>query len=274
MLILRAFQQMEWQDAVDILVVAFVVYRIFLAIQGTRAVQMIIGLIILMMASFVSQWAQLHTINWVLDSFLTIWVLAVVVLFQPELRRTLAEVGRHKFLRAFHKLEKAALIEEILRATVNMAGRKIGALLVFERETKLQNFIEAGTVLDAEVSRGLLLSIFNSKSPLHDGAVIVREGRIAAAGCFLPLTLKQNISKEMGTRHRAALGLTEETDATVIVVSEETGNISLVQEGQLTQELDAISLRRHLQEAYEPKEPAKRAGWMRWRGRARASAQH
>ncbi len=245
-------QQLRWQDIVDILVVWFVIYRLFIAIRGSRAVHMIVGLFILMVVSFISQWIQLRTINWILQNFWTIWVLAVVVLFQPELRRTLADVGKHRFFAAFHRMEKATLIEEIVRAAVNMASRKIGALIVFENETKLHNYVEAGVTIDAQVSRELLGSIFNPKSPLHDGAVIIRNGRIAAAGCFLPLTLDQKISQEMGTRHRAALGITEETDAVIVVISEETGSISLAMGGGIIQDLDAISLRRNLQQIFEP----------------------
>jgi diadenylate cyclase len=248
----EVLQQLRWQDVVDILVVAFVIYRLFIAIRGTRAVQMIVGLFILMVVSFISQWAQLRSINWILQNFWTIWVLAVVVLFQPELRRTLAEVGKHRFFAAFHKVEKATLIEEIVRAAITLASRKIGALIVFENETKLQNYVEAGTTIDAQVSRELLCSIFNPKSPLHDGAVIIRDGRIAAAGCFLPLSLDQKISKEFGTRHRAALGITEETDAVVIIISEETGSISLALGGGVIRDLDTISLRRNLQQIFEP----------------------
>ncbi len=253
-------QQIRWQDMVDILVVGFVIYRLFIAIRGTRAVHMIAGLFILMVVSLVSQWTQLRTINWILQNFWTIWVLAVVVLFQPELRRTLAEVGKHRFFTAFHRMEKATLIEEIVRAAVNMASRKIGALIVFESETKLQNYVEAGTTIDAQVSRELLGSIFNPKSPLHDGAVIIRNGRIAAASCFLPLTLDQKISKELGTRHRAALGITEETDAVVIIISEETGSISLALGGGIIQDLDAISLRRNLQQIFESQQQKTETG--------------
>ena len=245
-------QELSWHDAIDILVMTFVIYRLFLAIRGTRAVQMIVGLFILLIASFVSRWAQLRTISWVLENFWTIWVLAIVILFQPELRRTLAEVGKHKFFEAFHKLEKSNLIEEIVRAMITMAGRKVGALIVFERETRLQNYVEAGTILDAAVSRELISSIFNTKSPLHDGAVIIRDGRLAAAGCFLPLSLDKLADKELGTRHRAALGITEETDAVALVVSEETGTISLIREGRLFRDLDSISLRQHLQEIFVP----------------------
>ncbi len=244
----------QWQDILDILVVGFVIYRLFLAIRGTRAVQMIIGLFILMLLFFASQWMHLRAINWILQNFWTICVLAVIVLFQPELRRTLAEVGKRRFFSAFHKVEQATLIEEIVRAAIILAGRKIGALIVFENETDLENYVEAGTALDAQVSRELLCSIFHTSSPLHDGAVIISNGRIATAGCFLPLTLDKKISKELGTRHRAALGITEETDAVVVVISEETGSISLALGGGIIRDLDTISLRRNLQQIFEPKD--------------------
>ncbi len=245
--------QLSWQSIVDVLCMAFIVYRILLIIRGTRAIQMLVGLVILMVITFIAKFANLRAIYWLLENFWTIWVLAIIVLFQPELRRALAQVGHRRLFEAFHRIEKSSLIEEIVRATLAMAGKRMGALIVFEGDTNLAGYVEIGTALEAQVSRELLLSLFNTKSPLHDGAVIVADGKLAFAGCFLPLASEQQASKELGTRHRAAIGLTEETDAVVIVVSEETGHISIAREGRLEQDLDAISLRRNLQKLFEKK---------------------
>ena len=238
--------ELGWKDLVDILCMAFVIYRILIIIRGSRATQMLVGLLILMVVTFIAKWAELRTVYWLLENFWTIWVLAIIVLFQPELRRALAQVGHRRFFEAFHRMEKATLIDEIVRASVTLAGKRTGALIVFEGESRLEDYVQVGTVLDAAVSRELLLSIFNPRSPLHDGAVIIKEGKIASAGCFLPLASEHLPSKDLGTRHRAGIGLTEETDAIVIIVSEETGSISMAREGTLIRDLDAISLRRNL----------------------------
>ncbi len=239
--------ELGWKDLIDILCMAFVIYRILIIIRGSRATQMLLGLLILMGVTFIAKWGELRTIHWLLQNFWTIWVLAIIVLFQPELRRALAQVGHHRFFEAFHRMQKATLIEEIVRASIALAGKRIGALVVLEGDTRLESYVEAGTTLDAQVSRELLLSLFNPRSPLHDGAVMIAGGKIASAGCFLPLASERLASKDLGTRHRAAIGLTEETDASVIVVSEESGSISLARGGSLMRDLDAISLRRNLE---------------------------
>ncbi|MHB8173872.1 MAG: diadenylate cyclase CdaA [Nitrospirota bacterium] len=243
---LDAIRDIRVWDVLDILVVAFILYRVFLLIKGTRAVQMMFGLGILLLALIFSRWVGLYTLNWLVQSFMTQVVLVILVLFQPELRRALAHMGENTLFSSLSPIESSKFLDEIVKAAVSLANRRIGALIVLERETDLKNIIEMGTPVEARVSKELMLSIFHPTSPLHDGAIVVQEGRIAAAGCFLPLSMSPMVAKELGTRHRAAIGLTEETDAVVIVVSEETGTISIVQAGRLNRDLDAVTLRRAL----------------------------
>ncbi|MBI5182253.1 MAG: TIGR00159 family protein [Nitrospirae bacterium] len=237
-------------DIIDILIVAFVFYKIFLIIKGTRALQMLVGILILLLAFIASGWLELYTIDWLVQSFWSQIVIALIVLFQPEIRRTLAQMGQNPLLRTISPIEETRFIEEIIRAAVSLANKKIGAIIVLERETELKELIEMGTSLDAKISKEILTSIFLPYSPIHDGAVIIKDGRIAAAGCFLPLTMSTAVSKTLGTRHRAAIGITEETDAAVIVISEETGTISVAMEGKMTRDLDAASLRRVLTKVF------------------------
>lgn len=234
-------------DLVDILLVAFVIYRIFLLIKGTRALQMLVGLAILVITYVVSQVFELFTLHWILNAFLSSIILVVVVLFQNEIRRALAHVGMNPFLSSREgQASGAQVIEELMKASVSLANKKIGALIVLERETDLRDYVEEGVRIDGALSKELLLSIFLPYSPIHDGAALVRGGRILWAGCFLPLTTRANVDKDFGTRHRAALGITEETDAVVIVVSEERGAISVVLNGRVTRDLDGATLRRVL----------------------------
>lgn len=234
------------QDAVDIGIVAFIVYSLIELIRGTRAARMLIGLCIVVLIYVSSRVFDLYTVNWILDNFLSSVLLVIVIIFQHDIRRALVQVGSRPIFGGATRLRGQDL-EEILRAVVTLAGRHTGALVVLERETGLNEFIEGGTTIDAEISKELIVSIFMPNSPIHDGALIIRKGRVLAAGCFLPLTTNPNVSKTFGTRHRAAIGATEETDAVVIAVSEETGSISLVLDGRLTRDLDAGSLRGTLQ---------------------------
>ncbi|MFH0924341.1 MAG: diadenylate cyclase CdaA [bacterium] len=249
----KILSSIKWHDVLDILIVAAIFYRFFLVIKGTRALQMLTGLVIMFFAWKLSERLGLNTLNWIFQNFWAIWVLIIIILFQPELRRLLAHVGQQNFIEAFYKTEKSLAIDIIVRSAISLANKKIGALIVIERESNLNNYIEAGIEIDAILSRELLTNIFMPKSPLHDGAVIIKNGRIAIASCFLPLSLNPNISNSLGTRHRAALGLTEETDAVTIVVSEETGTISLALLGKLTKDLDSITLRKVLQKTLELK---------------------
>lgn len=245
--------QFTWIDAVDVLIVAFVAYQLLLMFKGTRALQMILGLALVYLASRIALKGGLLTVNWVLQNLLAVWFLLIIILFQPELRRTLATFGlRSRLLRAFAKREEAYMIDEIVRSATSLAAKKIGAIIVLEQETKLSDYVDSGVPLDARVSRRLLESIFYPGSPLHDGAVVIQGGRVAAASCLLPLSLTSDVSEGLGTRHRAAIGLTEETDAIVIVVSEEMGSVSLVQAGAINKGLDAQMLRRLLGELLGP----------------------
>ena len=249
------FTQLRWQDFVDIAVMAMGIYWITRLIRGTRAVQMLLGLMVLFFTYFASRAFELYTLNWMLDNFLSSIILVIVVLFQSDIRRALTEVGRGSLLGMRGHLPYGQALEEITKAAVSLAGRNIGALIVLEREVGLNEYIEVGTRLDAQVSKELIISIFLPPSPIHDGALVVQRGRITAAGCFLPLTTSPNVSKSLGTRHRAAIGLTEETDAVVVVVSEEEGKISLVREGRLIRDLDASMLRAALQPLFAPPLP-------------------
>ncbi len=229
-------------DTIDILVVTLAVYWLLLLIRGTRAVQILVGLLILMAAFLASQVFELSTLSWILDHFLSSVVLIIIVLFQHDIRRALARVGRG-FFPAATRREESQMVEEVVRAAQVLAQKRVGALVVLERETSLGDLIEAGVPLDAEVTKDLLTSIFLPYSPLHDGAVVIQNGRVASAGSILPLTLRDDLPDGVGTRHRAAVGITEETDAVVVVVSEETGTISVVVGGQMLQRLDAPRLR-------------------------------
>jgi uncharacterized protein (TIGR00159 family) len=228
-------------DTLDIAVVACVVYWLLLLIRGTRAAQMTLGLLVLVLVWILSEQLELATLGFLLDNFLTWGVLIVIVIFQADIRRALLRVGGGLFQAA--PRQEAQAIEEIVRACQALAQRRVGSLVVLEREVPLEEYLELGTRLDAELTRDLLIALFLPYSPLHDGAVVVREGRVAAAGCILPLALRGNLPGSLGTRHRAALGIAEETDAIAIVVSEETGRISLIASGEMLEDLDAPNLR-------------------------------
>ncbi len=234
------------EDAVDVGVIAFLVYHTLDLIRGTRAARMLLGLGVVFLVFFTSQLFDLYTVNWVLDNFLSSILLVIIVIFQNDIRRALTQVGSGPFFGGDHGLQRGD-VEEVVRAAVTMATKRVGALVVFERDVGLSEYIEAGTAVDAAISRELIVSIFQPSSPVHDGAIIVSNRRMAAAGCFLPLTTNPNVSKALGTRHRAAIGVTEETDAVVVVVSEEDGRISLVRSGRLTRDLDAANLREKLE---------------------------
>jgi len=244
------FTQIRWQDLLDILLIAGGVYWIISLIRGTRAVQMLLGLVVVFLTYLASQYFELYTLNWVLDNFLSSILLVIVVLFQNDIRRALTEVGRGSLFGVGEHAVYGLVLEEVTKAAVSLAGKRIGALIVLEREVGLNEYIEVGTRLDARVSKEILCSIFPTTSPLHDGAVVIQRGRITSAGCFLPLTTNPGVSKMFGTRHRAALGLTEETDAVVVVVSEEEGTVSLVREGRITRDLDAGALHAALQQLF------------------------
>ena len=233
------------RDLVDIAIVAFVLYRVLLVFRGTVAIQMLAGLGLLMIARFVSRQADLRSVSFVLENFWAFWVLALIVLFQPELRRTLAQAGRSRVLQRVvgqGSAERRQVLEEIVRAVDALAVKRIGALIGVERQVGLRAYAELGVPMEAVVSAELLGSLFQPGSPLHDGAALIQGNRITAAGCFLPLSRNLGLSRTLGTRHRAAVGLSEETDAVVVVVSEETGVISLAVDGVVERGLDTEQL--------------------------------
>ena len=236
-----------WWDVLDIAIVSILIYEFLKLIRGTRAVQMAAGSLIIVGLFYVSRLAPLQTVNWMIRNMLVYVAFAAIVIFQSDIRRALAHFGQARFFRYFTRLQPDdEAIEELVVASTMLATQKIGAIIVVEREIGLRNYIESGIPLDATLTYDLLVTIFQTGSPLHDGAVIVQEGRIAAAACFLPLTVNPRLGRELGTRHRAAIGLTEEVDAVAIVVSEETGKISLSMDGRIDRELTADELRARL----------------------------
>jgi diadenylate cyclase len=219
--------------ALDIIVVAYIIYRIIILIRGTHAVQMLGGLLLVALVYVLSQFFNMIMLQWLIDNFLNYIVLIIIVLFQQDIRRGLSQIGKSPFLARVESSREAQVIEEITRAAVTLATRRIGGLIVIERETVIRGLAEIGVLLDAAISREIIVSIFHTSSPIHDGAIIIQKGRIMAAGCFLPLTLNPDVPKELGTRHRAGIGITEDSDALTIVISEETGRISTAINGQL-----------------------------------------
>jgi diadenylate cyclase len=236
----------DLRHLVDILLVALVFYNILLLIRGTRAVQMLYGMIFVGVVYYVARLTQLKTLETILENFLILLPFVIVVLFQQEIRRTLARFGRNPLWRLTGQQKGEAIFQDIVLAATHLSSRRIGALIVIERTEGLRSFTDNGIALDANVSYDLLVNIFNPESPLHDGAVIIQGEKIAAAACFLPLTLSAELSTEFGTRHRAALGIASETDAVAVVVSEETGTISIAFDGRLTRDLDGQDLRNQL----------------------------
>ncbi len=233
------------QDLLDILLVSFIFYRILLIIKGTRALQMVFGIGLLLVVLVTAKQLGLFTLDWIVTSFWSQIVLALIILFAPEIRRTLAQFGKNPFSRLLTVMEESKSIDEVVRAAVAMASRRMGGIIVLERETDLADIVEVGTRLDAVVSKDVLLAVFHPTSPIHDGAVILHQGRVLAAGCFLPIALRVK-DASLGTRHRAAVGLTEETDAVALVISEETGRIVIAEGGRISANLDGTALRKKL----------------------------
>ena len=244
---------MTWSALLDIFIVALVRYQILAFIKGTRAVQMVVGLSLIIVFFYFARWARLETVTWMMTNVLPYFVFAIIVIFQHEIRRALARFGQTPLFAGFSSIHRNEFFDEIILAVTTLASNQTGALIVIERDIGLKTYIESGIALDAALSYDLLVTIFNPSVPLHDGAVIVQNRRIAAAACFLPLTVKPRLSKELGTRHRAAIGVTEETDAVAIVVSEETGAISFTHDGEMERDLDPDTLRVRLRDAFEQK---------------------
>src|ERR671914_1107203 len=236
-----------WWDVLDIAIVSILIYEFLKLIRGTRAAQMAAGSLIVVGLFYVSRLAPLQTVNWMIRNILVYVAFAAIVIFQSDIRRALAHFGQAPFFRYFNRMEAAdETVEEVVVAATMLSAQKVGAIIAIEREIGLRNYIESGIPLDATLTYDLLVTIFQPGSPLHDGAVIVQESRVAAAACFLPLTVNPRLSRELGTRHRAAIGLTEEGDAVALVVSEETGKISLAMNGRIDRALTPDELRERL----------------------------
>ena len=253
-----------WWDLLDIAIVSVLIYEFLKLIRGTRAVQMAVGSLLVVALFYVSSLAPLQTLNWLIRNMLVYVVFAAIVIFQSDIRRALAHFGQAPFFRYFTKQESDETIEEVIVAATMLAAQKKGAIIAIEREIGLRNYIESGIPLDAEMTYDLLVTIFQPGSPLHDGAVILQEDRVAAAACFLPLTVNPRISRELGTRHRAAIGLTEESDAVAVVVSEERGQIGLALDGGLERDLTADQLRERLQTLISHRRPLSRKTQVRY----------
>ena len=240
-------------DVIDTGLVAFFLYRIYIMLKNTRAAALVKGLMVLASLVIISKWLNLHVINWILEKAITMMMVALPVVFQPELRRALEQIGRGRLFRKRVELDETELndmIEAVANAAVIMGQRKVGALIVFERSVGLEERIETGVKIDGLVTDSLLLNIFEKDTPLHDGAVIIRGNRIIAASCLLPLTENRSLSQELGTRHRAAIGISEQSDALVVVVSEETGTISVTRNGEIYRYLRREDVVDMLQSAY------------------------
>lgn len=255
------FNYFRWQDVLDIVVVAFVIYQLISIIRGTRSVQMVVGLGVLFLVYMMALVLDLSVLTWIMQASLSSIFLIIIIVFQQDIRRALTQVGQSPFQRHGDVIEKD--LDEIIRAVFYLAKRRIGALIVIERENSLGEYVESGTDLSASLSKELLISIFMPVSPLHDGGVLIADRKIENAGCILPLTQNPYINKRYGTRHRAAIGISEETDAVVIVVSEETQEISIVQHGALTTIGDEISLKTNLRAILLEKSSQKRT-WLDW----------
>ena len=253
---LDTIRAMRPQDFIDILLVSYIIYRIILLLRGTRAVQMLAGIAVIIIIYFLSGKFELQTLHWLFKTFLGSILLVIVILFQADIRRALTHMGKTPFHRTSDVGERD--LDEIIRAATYMARRRIGALMVIERDTGLRDYLDTGHRLDAYLRYELLVAIFLPASPMHDGGVIIHKGRVHSAGCLLPLSQNPNIDKRYGTRHRAALGLSEESDAVIIVVSEETQAISLVEQGRITSFHDEKELTKALQATCMPRKAASR----------------
>lgn len=238
-------------DLLDIVVISFLLYKLYYFVKNSRAAQMFIGLVIILMLSVTVQLLNMRGMIWIFESLRTIWLVAFVVLFQPELRRVLMNLGQTPLMRKFVKASSNFTIEETHHAAMELSKRRYGALIVLTQDTRIKAIIDSGLRLQADVSSGLIISIFNPRSPLHDGAIIIQNDVLEAAKCILPLSQNPDIEPEFGMRHRAALGLSEESDAICLVVSEETGMISIAMKGVFYKDLNYESLREFLYKTFK-----------------------
>ncbi len=255
----------EWRDILDILIMAYIFYRLILIIRGTRAEQLVKGLIVLLLAMIISDQAGLDTLHWTLRQLLPVGLIAIPIVFQPELRRALEHLGRGKIFKTPYWNWSAQdfdnMLDELIKAIQVLVKKRIGSLIVLERSTGLKEYIDTGISVNGVVTAELLINIFFPRSPLHDGAVIIQGNEIVAAGCYLPMTEDPNLGKELGTRHRAGIGITENSDALAIIISEETGIISVADDGVLTRYLDEKKLRALLKDKCSPERSEGFAPW-------------
>lgn len=265
------FESLTWVDAVkdaaDILIVSFLIYKVMQLIRGTRAVPLIKGILLLVVTWALSTWLNLYTLRWLMNQIFTFGIVTILIIFQPELRRALEQLGRGRlFSRGVHTEEQDIQfrINEVIKAVNYLSRRKIGALIVFERESGLTDYCNTGIKMESHLSAELLINVFIPNTPLHDGAVIIRGSQIMAAGCYLPLSENPFISKELGTRHRAGIGVTEVSDAVCIVVSEETGLVSLAIGGQIVHDIKEESLISKLFEELRPAAKTRGKDWKRF----------
>lgn len=265
---MRVFEDIKITDIIDVLIVSYVIYKAIMLVRGTRAAQLLKGIVVVVLTWAISVWLDLYTLKWLMNQMITVGVLAVIVIFQPELRRALEQLGRGRlFSRASEEdQEYSKRISEVIKAVNYLARRKIGALIVFERDTGLNDYVESGIGIHSHISSELMINIFIPNTPLHDGAVIIKGNQIMAAGCYLPLSENPFISKELGTRHRAAIGMSEVSDAICIVVSEETGQISLAMNGQVVRDIKEESLISKLFDELKQKNNKDRGSFWKWKG--------
>jgi diadenylate cyclase len=260
------------KDIIDILIVSYVIYKLILLVRGTRAIQLLKGIFVVVVTWALSTWFKLSTLQWMMNQMFTFGVLAVIIIFQPELRRALEQLGRGALFSRTTQTETDndlnKRVGEVLKAVTYLARRKIGAIIVFERETGLNDYIESGISIESHISSELLINIFIPNTPLHDGAVLIRKDQLMAAGCYLPLSENPFISKELGTRHRAAIGMSEVSDAVCVIVSEETGHVSLALNGHIIRDIKEEALLSKLFEELKSKTKTKEKNsiwkWRLW----------
>jgi diadenylate cyclase len=238
-------------DLIDVAIVAFLFYRFLILVKGTRSIQILFGVFVLILFSFVAFWFQLEGLKWLISNIATVGVIVLVIVFQPELRKALAQFGHNKLFRLFIRYEKQKILDELIKGLIKLSELKYGALIVLEREIGLKNFIETGKPLNAQLSSEMLLTLFTPYTPLHDGAVIIRGETMVAAACTLPLTQKREYADMYGMRHKAGIGVTEDTDAISLIVSEETGEISIAFSGILRKDIEKDKLREILVDLIE-----------------------
>lgn len=254
-----AFVRVGLSDLVDIAAVAFIFFKLLMLMRGTRAVQMLTGLFLLFLASFAAYWLQLDALRWLISNVAPVGVIAIVVVFQPELRRALAKLGQSPLIRGFLRGLESGTLDELVHGSLQLSQRKLGGLIVLERVVGLKGYVETGKIINAAVSADLISTIFTPPSPLHDGAIVIRGSTIVAARCTLPLTQNPRYRRVLGMRHQAAVGISEESDAVVVVVSEETGLISVAHQGRLQRRLDEKALRSTLVDLFQEEKEQKAA---------------